>query len=186
MANRCPLRLINLQRTIPMEKLNWFDRKFDFSTNQNILPTLIERLEGTPVRLAEKIRKIDPSRHKIKPNDKWSILEHAGHLSDLEPLWQGRLDDILNGAQEMRPADLTNRITDEANHNETSPRDLVDNFSDLRALTVSMLRQLKEEDVFKSSLHPRLKTPMRLIDMFLFVAEHDDHHLAAISSLATG
>jgi hypothetical protein len=35
-----------------------------------------------------------------------------------------------------------------------------------------------------SALHPRLKTPMRIIDLFLFVAEHDDHHLARITELA--
>jgi uncharacterized damage-inducible protein DinB len=167
-----------------MERINWFDRKFDFSTNQNIMPTLIERLEGTPARVAEKLKKIDPSRHKIKPNDKWSILEHVGHLSDLEPLWQGRLADILNGEKEMRATDITNRKTDEANHNEKPPRDLIDDFSILRASTVNALRKLTDEDVFRSALHPRLKTQMRLIDMFLFVAEHDDHHLAAITELS--
>ena len=167
-----------------MERINWFDRKFDFSANQNIMPTLIERLEGTPARVAEKLKKIDPSRHKIKPNDKWSILEHVGHLSDLEPLWQGRLADILNGEKEMRATDITNRKTDEANHNEKPPRDLIDDFSILRASTVNALRKLTDEDVFRSALHPRLKTQMRLIDMFLFVAEHDDHHLAAITELS--
>jgi uncharacterized damage-inducible protein DinB len=167
-----------------MDRINWFDRKFDFSTNQNTLPTLIERLEGTPVRLAEKLRKIEPDRYKIKPDDKWSILEHVGHLSDLEPLWQGRLDDILNGEREMRPADLSNQQTHEANHNEQSPRDLLDDFLMLRQATINSLRKLKDEDVFRSALHPRLKTPMRVIDLFLFVAEHDDHHLAAITELA--
>ncbi|MGC3947216.1 MAG: DinB family protein [Chryseolinea sp.] len=167
-----------------MEKINWFDRKFDFSAKENTLPTIIERLEGTPIRLSEKLRKIDPSRYKIKPNGKWSILEHVGHLADLEPLWQGRLEDILTGAQEMRATDLTNRQTDEANHNEQSPRDLLDNFGILRELTVNSLRSLKHEDVFRSALHPRLKTPMSLLDLFLFVAEHDDHHLASITELS--
>jgi hypothetical protein len=32
--------------------------------------------------------------------------------------------------------------------------------------------------------HPRLQTPMRLIDHLYFVAEHDDHHLARIWELA--
>jgi uncharacterized damage-inducible protein DinB len=167
-----------------MERINWFDRKFDFSVHQNIMPTLIERLEGTPARVAEKLRKIDPSRYKVKPNDKWSILEHVGHLSDLEPLWQGRLADILNGEKEMRATDITNRKTDEANHNEKPPRDLIDDFSILRASTVNVLRKLTDDEVFRSALHPRLKTQMSVIDMFLFVAEHDDHHLAAITELS--
>jgi len=42
---------------------------------------------------------------------------------------------------------------------------------------------ISEKEVFKYALHPRLKTPMRTMDLFLFVAEHDDHHLAQISKL---
>jgi len=34
-----------------------------------------------------------------------------------------------------------------------------------------------------SSLHPRLKTPMRIVDLAYFVAEHDDHHIAAIREI---
>ncbi len=76
-----------------MKQVNWFERKFDFSINQNIMPSLIERLEGTPIRLKEKIRLTNPADLAIKPNGKWSIAEHIGHLADLEPLWQGRLDE---------------------------------------------------------------------------------------------
>jgi hypothetical protein len=35
----------------------------------------------------------------------------------------------------------------------------------------------------RTALHPRLGTPMRLLDHVLFIAEHDDHHLARISWL---
>jgi len=39
-------------------------------------------------------------------------------------------------------------------------------------------------DVFaRTSLHPRLQQPMRLVDHLHFVAEHDDHHLAKIWEL---
>jgi hypothetical protein len=34
--------------------------------------------------------------------------------------------------------------------------------------------------------HPRLKTPMRLVDHLYFAAEHDDHHLARIWELVEG
>jgi len=54
----------------------------------------------------------------------------------------------------------------------------------LREIILVKLRDLKEEDVFKSALHPRLKIPMRTIDLFIFVAEHDDHHLAKIIEIA--
>src|SRR5688500_16709946 len=159
-----------------MGQVNWFDRKFDFAINQNIMPSIIERLEGTPIRIKEKLRKIDPSLYKIKPDGKWSILEHVGHLADLEPLWQERLDDILSGQKELRPADLNNKKTTEANHNATPVSELLTRMEVLREMTVAKLRNLDDVDVFKSALHPRLKTPMRAIDLFTFVAEHDDHH----------
>ena len=40
-----------------------------------------------------------------------------------------------------------------------------------------------EIQIYQTALHPRLKQPMRLMDLFLFVADHDDHHLAKISAL---
>jgi hypothetical protein len=50
--------------------------------------------------------------------------------------------------------------------------------------TIAMIENLNEEQIFKSALHPRLKIPMRTMDLFLFVAEHDDYHLARITELA--
>lgn len=104
-------------------------------------------------------------------------------MTNLEPLWQGRLDDIINGQIELRQADLQNNKTDIANHNDTSLQGLLSEFKKIREQTIKTLQSIKEETVFKSALHPRLKTPMRTMDLFLFVSEHDDHHLARISEL---
>ncbi len=167
-----------------MKQTNWFDRKFDFSNPQNIMPSIIERLEGTPLRLQEKLKSIHPALYAMKPEGQWSILEQIGHLADLEALWQTRLHDILTGKPEMHAADLENTQTHRAGHNTKTAATLIAAFRQLRAETLHQLRQLSESDLFKTSLHPRLKTPMRLMDLFLFVAEHDDHHLAAITTLA--
>ena len=61
------------------------------------MPSIIERLDGTAIRVRHKMERIDPSIIALKLNGKWSILEQIGHLGDLEPLWTGRLDDILHG-----------------------------------------------------------------------------------------
>lgn len=53
----------------------------------------------------------------------------------------------------------------------------------MRAQTISAIEKLDDEIIFRSSLHPRLKTPMRTMDSFLFAAEHDDHHLARVAAL---
>ena len=163
----------------------WFDRKFDFPANQNIMPSIIERLDGTGIRVRYKMERMDPSIIALRLDGKWSILDQIGHLGDLEPLWTGRLEDILRGEKVMRAADLSNTMTNNADHNSRSWHELVNIFESMRNLTLHKLRNLNEEDAFRSCLHPRLKTPMRTLDLFTFVAEHDDHHLATMTAFAS-
>jgi uncharacterized damage-inducible protein DinB len=167
-----------------MKKTKWFDRKFDFENAQHSFPAILERLSGTPARLTEKLATIPVDIQSVKYNNTWSIKENIGHIIDLEPLWQGRLNDIINGAIELRPTDLMNAKTDEAGHNDKSIEELLSGFRAIRQQTLQLLEGLDEETIFKSALHPRLKTPMRTIDQFYFVAEHDDHHLARITELS--
>ena len=166
-----------------MNQVRWFDRKFDFSIKQNIFPSVLERLKGTPVRLKEKNLKIPEENLNDKLEGKWSILENIGHLTDLEPIWMGRLEDILANEKEMRPADLENKKTNLANHNSRNVEELLQEFSEARNSIVNKLELLTEKEVFQYALHPRLKTPLRIMDLFLFVADHDDHHLARITEI---
>ena len=166
-----------------MKQIKWFERKFDFSFEQNIFPSIIERLEGTPILLENKVNNMSIKQLTNKENGKWSIQENIGHLIDLEPLWQARLKEILNNEVEMRGADLENRKTDLARHNDKDINVLLKEFFIVRNLTINSLNSLTENDVYKHALHPRLKTPMRIMDLFLFVAEHDDHHLSIITEL---
>lgn len=166
-----------------MKQIRWFDRRFNFDKDQNIFPAIVERLAGTPVRLEEKLAAIPEEWLRVRLDNSWSILENVGHLTDLEPLWQGRLEDFLSGAVTLRPADLSNTRTHEANHNASNPEVLLAGFRAARAHTVRLLEALTEEDILRTALHPRLQQPMRLMDSFLFVAEHDDHHLARITDI---
>ena len=168
-----------------MQQIKWFERKFDFSFQQNIFPSIIERLDGTHIRLKTKIKLIPSEILEIKLDKKWSIKENIGHLIDLEPLWQGRLDDIMGNKEYLRSADLENKQTDLAQHNKTDINNLLSQFLELRKITLNNLAELTEQDVYKTALHPRLEKPMRTMDLFLFVAEHDDHHLARITEIIT-
>jgi hypothetical protein len=49
---------------------------------------------------------------------------------------------------------------------------------------LKLLADIDASQLEQFGLHPRLKTPMRISDIFLFVAEHDDHHLARMSAIA--
>jgi uncharacterized damage-inducible protein DinB len=167
-----------------MNRKKWFDRKFDANNFENSFPSIIERLRGTPIRMEEKTSRLSKALLEIKPEAKWSIKEHIGHLIDLEQLWQGRLQDILEGAEFLRPTDLDNKKTDFANHNLTDLNTLFLNFRAIREQTIALLEPLNETDILtRFALHPRLHTPMRTLDLFLFVAEHDDHHLVSIQEI---
>src|SRR6201995_2891663 len=166
-----------------MSQVKWFDRSFDFATTQNIFPSILERLRGTPARLEERFREIPVAFLEQRPDNAWSIKENLGHLSDLEPLWQQRLDDIVTGKIELSPTDLQNARTTTAGHNEVPVEELLGRLRAVRATTIALLEALDEATIFKSALHPRLKTPMRTMDLFLFVADHDDHHLARMTEL---
>ena len=48
---------------------------------------------------------------------------------------------------------------------------------------VAQLEAMDEETIALTAQHPRLQQPMRVIDMALFVAEHDDHHIASITEI---
>lgn len=167
-----------------MRQMKWFDRRFTFDAPVGIVAGVVERLRGTPARLEERLAGTSRNalvRHPAE--DAWSILEHVGHLGDLEELWDRRLSDVLAGAEVMTEADLTNRRTHEAGHDDSSLAELLKRFRGKREAMVARLEALSEDEIRRSSLHPRLRVPMRAVDLALFVAEHDDHHLARMGEL---
>lgn len=164
-----------------MPKQKWFDRKFTFVLGPEIFPLIVERLRGTPARIEERIHGTSQSKLVQQIDSRWSIQENIGHLSDLEPLWMGRLQDFAAGEEILRPADLSNTATYQAQHNKRPVWEVLQDFRAMRREMVAMLDLLDETDAAKTALHPRLQQPMRLLDLVYFVAEHDDHHLACIS-----
>jgi len=164
----------------------WFERKFEFSFPVELHPNLCARLRGTPARLEETLR---GRPHEIlirKGQGKWSPQEHAGHLLDLEALWLARIADYVSASDQLTVADLRNRKTDEANHNARPLEQILAEFRTARETLLKRADELDASLFARSIPHPRLKTPMRLVDHLYFVAEHDDHHLARIWELVNG
>ena len=163
--------------------MEWFQRKFDFNLPLWMYPNVVERLRGAPARLEDRVREIPAESLTRRVGDPWSIQENIGHLWDLEPLFAGRVEDFVAGLGELRPADLENRKTHEANHNARRVTDLLLEFRQTRMQTIQRLDELGEDVVGRTAQHPRLQQPMRLLDSVFFMAEHDDHHLAKITEL---
>jgi uncharacterized damage-inducible protein DinB len=164
----------------------WFDRKFELGLAPDSAAELLDRLRRTPQRLEDALRGLSPEILTRKREGKWSIQENAGHLLDLESLWDQRLDDYDAGTRELHPADLENRKTHEAAHNDRPISDILAAFSSVRGRIVDRLAAMSSEELARTALHPRLQQPMSVVDLCFFVAEHDDHHLRTIEELITG
>ncbi len=144
---------------------------------------MIERVRGTPARLEDLVKGLAPDTLTSQVDGRWSMQENAGHLLDLENLVSQRLDEYLAGNSALHAADMSNRKTYEASHNEVSVNSILTAFRTARHELVDRLESLDGEIFARSALHPRLNIQMRLVDMLFFQAEHDDFHLARISEL---
>ena len=166
-----------------MPKTKWVEKKFEFSLLQNELHFILNRLRDTPDKIEQLVSSISTDILKSKINNKWSIQEHIGHIIDLEELHDGRIDDFIRSCEELRAADMTNKKTHEANHNNKDLTELLKELRVTRKKFVNRLEALDDKVLSHVSIHPRLNQPMRPIDMAQFVAEHDDHHINSIIEL---
>ncbi len=161
----------------------WFDRSFDPGIPVESFPEVLERLRGTPLRAAERTARLCPDLLRLRSADRWSAQEHIGHLADLEPLWMGRISELVGGLKCLREADLENRATWDADHNSRGIDSILETFRSRREEMVERLEEMTGRELRATAMHPRLEQPMTPVDLCFFVAEHDDHHLAAITAL---
>jgi uncharacterized damage-inducible protein DinB len=165
-------------------RIKWSQRRFALGLPAESGPELVERLRGTPARVRDRTERLSPAVLTAVPaSGGWSIQEHVGHLLDLEPLFMGRLDDFDDGRRVLRPADMSNRATVEARHNERRLDDILRAFRQARLALVARLDAMDATALARTAHHPRLDMPMRVVDMIYFQAEHDDYHLASITEL---
>ncbi|MEP5611718.1 MAG: DinB family protein [Cyclobacteriaceae bacterium] len=166
-----------------MERTKWVERSFDFDFPEGILSSILERLRGTEHRMRVMTRNLSELETSARTNDKWSVKEQIGHLVDLEDLHISRLEQMIARKPELTAADMANRMTEQASHNEKSIESLIEDFATKRKVFIDLLDSMDDETQLFSSLHPRLNVKMRPIDVAFFTAEHDDHHLASVREI---
>jgi uncharacterized damage-inducible protein DinB len=164
-------------------QIPWIERKFAFDFPVGLFPVILERLRSTLPQLQAMVKNIPDEKLSFKKNGKWSIKEVVGHLYDIEELWNGRIDDFLEHKPILRAADMSNTKTNAAGHNSKPIDELLQQFIAARNKLIARITDLDEAQASLTALHPRLQTPMRLIDSLFFVAEHDDHELTKIRQM---
>jgi hypothetical protein len=161
-----------------MNNLPWFERNLKFGHPKEMLPYFLERLEGSIVRIREKVNGVDDKILSVKLNDKWSVKQNIGHLAEVDAIANKRLDEMASGISPMSPA-----VFEPEDYNPWPIEKVVELFKTNRLKNLEKYQSLPENDLLKSSLHPRLKVQMTPVDLAWFDAEHDDHHMLKISEI---
>jgi hypothetical protein len=162
-----------------MKTTPWFDRQFTFGQPEGMLPFFLERLHGTIARIEHKVKDISEDVLSHKLDGKWSIKQNIGHLAEVDEIALKRLHEIKTGISPMSPAVFEPRH----DYNAGTIANVLDYFTENRLSNISAYKNISNEDIIKSSLHPRLKVHMTPIDLAYFDAEHDDHHLVRINEI---
>lgn len=161
----------------------WTSRQFAFAFPVERIGVICSRLRGTGPRILAAVHGVTAAVLTARRDGAWSVQEHVGHLHDLEALHLQRLDELARGAAVLSPADMENRATWDARHNERPFAEVFAAFAAGRAQLLARLEALDARGLAAAGLHPRLQQPMRAVDVAFFTAEHDDHHLARLEQL---
>ncbi|MEQ1585487.1 MAG: DinB family protein [Cyclobacteriaceae bacterium] len=161
-----------------MKILPWFERDLSFGRPIEMLPFYLERLEGTMIRVQSKVHGIPDEILSFKPDNKWSVKEHIGHLAEVDEIALKRIDEMVAEKEVMSPA-----VFEPQNYNPWPIDKVVELFCTRRKSNLEKYSSLSPSSLFKSSLHPRLKLKMTPVDLAWFDAEHDDHHLVKMTEI---
>ncbi|HEX6576551.1 MAG TPA: DinB family protein [Gemmatimonadaceae bacterium] len=173
----------SVQVDLEMERPTWAQRKFLFGHPLWMLADFIERLRGVLPRLDDLLVGLNDDHAHRQFDGKWSIAQNIGHLSDVEELWQERLEDLRQGKKTYSAA-VGARFQELAKRHQHRPvAETMNEFRERRSRLIDALVHASPELQRASAFHERLQVPMRLVDCAQFYAEHDDHHLIRIRTL---
>jgi hypothetical protein len=162
-----------------MKTLDWFERKFTFGLPEGMLPFYLERLAGTMVRIADKIKGIDERKLSERYDGKWSIKQNIAHLAEVDEIANKRVDEIVSGVPILTPAVFEPK----RDYNAQPIAEVLNYFTRNRKSNLDKYTKILPTDFLKTSLHPRLQVQLSVVDLAWFDAEHDDHHLVRISEI---
>lgn len=144
---------------------------------------LLERLSAAPGALAAALKGVpDDALRRRPPSGKWSMIENAAHVRDIERVYQGRFTGMAFGE---RPAFWmldNDRAASSLKYAESDPLAVGKEFRRLREDTLVLLRALPEAAWRRKGLHPK-RGELTLEQLAEVLAGHDDSHLEKIRAL---
>jgi hypothetical protein len=160
------------------ERIKWFERQFEFGLPAEMLPLLLERLEGTIWRIQHKVEGVQDNVLSERFDGMWSVKQNIGHLAEVDRINNKRIDEIMAGVEIFSPA-----VFEPQDYNPWPIQKVLALFREARQSNLEKYAGLSLQDKSKAAMHPRLKVKMTPVDLAFFDAEHDDHHLLKMSDI---
>jgi uncharacterized damage-inducible protein DinB len=143
---------------------------------------VLERLAGAPAALAAALKGAPDDVLRRRTGGKWSMIENAAHVRDIERVYQGRFSQMAFGEKPSFWM-LDNDAAEKAlNYGAADPAEVAKEFKRLREDSLSLLRALPHEAWLKTGLHPE-GGEMTVEQLATRLANHDDAHLGRIQTL---
>lgn len=169
--------------TGPLPLTPWSERQLRFGRGMEELPVLLERVLGTPARLAQLTVHEPLERLSLRRQGRWCVLEHIGHMVHLQDRMDERVDDFAAQRACLCRIDLAGQEAILAGYSSRALGDILEEFRLKRIYFAERVLQLDPGALRHRAQHPCRNETMSVADMVLYLAEHDDHHLALMRRL---
>jgi len=143
---------------------------------------LLARLAEAPKTLSSMLKGSGDAVRQRPADGKWSILENACHLRDIEFVFAER---FTKTAFLERPSYWmldNDRAAAALRYNEQDPRAVAKEFAARRSDTLTLLRALPHASWQRKGVHP-LRGELTLEALAEHLARHDESHIARIRAL---
>lgn len=166
-----------------MNPVPWSQRTLDYGRSLDELPVLLERIQGTSARLNALLAGQPMENFHLQVHGKWSVMEHIGHLITLQDRFEGRAEDFEHHRSSLCDINLRDQARTLQGHRLRALGDVLEEFRLKRIAFAQRVAGFQRRALEHVAYHPCQNKPMRPVDMLLWIAEHDDHHLASVRGI---
>ncbi len=145
--------------------------------------TVLERLAAGPAALAAALKGVpDDVLRKKAAGGKWSMVESAAHVRDIERVYQSRFSQMAFGEKPAFWMLDNDAAASALKYAEADPAEVAKEFKRLREDSIALLRTLPHEAWLKTGLHPEAGE-VTVEQLAVRLADHGDAHVGKIKAL---
>ena len=147
---------------------------------------LVCRLKTQHLAVAEIVKHVDEQRLNQQPEPgKWSIKDNIAHLVIYQPVFIGRVHQMLKGDTPAFNAYRADNEPDFLEAREWSLPDLLSKLNGNRRQILELITNLPDDQLSLKGTHTKFGT-MMITEWTEFFLLHEAHHLFTIFRLAKG